>query len=152
MGPALSTCLPAGADAFRSDAATAGLGLLRNAPLVHNGGVTRRRILLIIIAALAGGSLALGLYDPAIEGPEAAALADRLARHYQVQAGMPSSEFAPREGRQWADGWEFRWRFKPCPDYASLRVWISRNGRRATYAEFPDCAPADGSAARPRLA
>lgn len=114
--------------------------------------MTRRRILLIIIAALAGGSLALGLYDPAIEEPEARALADRLARHYHVQSGMPSSEFTAREGRQWADGWEFRWRFKPCPDYASLRVWISRNGRRATYAEFPDCAPADGSAALPRTA
>lgn len=114
--------------------------------------MTRRRILLIIVAALAGGSLALGLYDPPIEGPDAAALADRLARQYHVQSGMPRSEFAPREGRQWADGWEFRWRFKPCPEYASLRVWISRNGRRASYAELPDCAPGDGSAARPRAA
>jgi len=114
--------------------------------------MTRRRIVLIIVAALAGGSLALGLYDPAIEGPEAAALADRLARHYLVQSGMPRSEFAAREGRQWADGWEFRWRFKPCPEYASLRVWISRNGRRASFAEFPDCAPAEPAQARPRVA
>ncbi|MFZ4381626.1 MAG: hypothetical protein ACOYO0_06640 [Sandarakinorhabdus sp.] len=112
--------------------------------------MTRRRILLIIIAALAGGSLALGLYDPEIDPPAAAALADRLAREYHVRSGMPSSEFAPREGRQWADGWEFRWRFKPCPEFASLRVWISRNGRRASYAEFPDCAPATGIGAPPR--
>jgi hypothetical protein len=49
-----------------------------------------------------------------------------------------------------ADGWEFRWRYRPCPEFASLRVWISRNGRRASYAEFPDCAPVTGLPADPR--
>lgn len=152
MDHGLSTCLPAAPAPFCPIAAAPGFGLLPSGRLVHKNPVTRRRILLIIIAALAGGSLAFSLYDPAIEGPEAAAIADRLARHYQAHAGMPRSEFAAREGRQWADGWEFRWRFKPCPEYASLRVWISRNGRRATYSEFPDCAPSDGATARPRLA
>ncbi|WP_439545418.1 hypothetical protein [Sandarakinorhabdus sp.] len=126
------------------------LPLLSPGRLVHKIWVTRRRIVLIIIAALAGGSLALGLYDPDIDAPAAEALADRLAKQYHVRSGVPSSAFAAREGQQWADGWEFRWRYKSCPEYASLRVWISRNGRRASYAELPDCAPADGSAARPR--
>ena len=118
--------------------------LLPPGGLMHKRSVTRRRILLIIIAALAGGSLALGLYDPDIDAPAAAARADRLAREYHRRSGLPSSEFAVREGRQWADGWEFRWRFKACPELASLRVWISRNGRKASYADFPDCAPATG--------
>lgn len=113
--------------------------------------MTRRRIVLIIIAAAAGGALMLGLYDPAIEQPAAETLADRMAREYHARSGLPRTEFTAREGRQWADGWEFRWRFKGCPELASLRVWISRNGRKASYAEFPDCDPATGVGGKPRL-
>ncbi|WP_353217397.1 hypothetical protein [Sandarakinorhabdus sp.] len=112
--------------------------------------MTRRRLLLMIAAAVAGGSVVLGLYDPAIDAPAAAAMADRMASGYQSQSGMPPSEFSAREARQWADGWEFRWRFKPCPELASLRVWISRNGRKASFAEIPDCAPSTGFGAPPR--
>ena len=106
--------------------------------------MTRRRTLLIIAVFLAAGLAALQLHDPPIEPQAAAVLADRLAQDYRRQSGQPQALFLAREGRQWADGWEFRWRYRPCPDFASLRVWISRNGRRASYAEFPDCAPATG--------
>jgi hypothetical protein len=114
--------------------------------------VTRRRLLLIIVAFVAGGVAVLSLYDPAIDAQTAAAMADRLAGEYHRQSGNPRAAFTAREGRQWADGWEFRWRYRPCPDFASLRVWISRNGRRASYAEFPDCAPVTGLQADPRKA
>lgn len=114
--------------------------------------MTRRRLVLIITAFVAGGVAVLSLYDPAIDAQTAAAMADRLALAYHRQSGNPRAMFATREGRQWADGWEFRWRYRPCPDFASLRVWISRNGRRAAYAEFPDCAPATGLQGDPRKA
>ena len=114
--------------------------------------MTRRRLVLIVAAFLAGGGVMFSLYDPAIDAPEAAALADRLALQYHQQSGNPRAAFTAREGRQWADGWEFRWRYRSCPEFASLRVWISRNGRRASYAEFPDCAPATGLQGEPRKA
>lgn len=112
--------------------------------------MTRRRTLLLIAVFLAAGVAAVKLYDPPIEPEAAAALADRLAVEYRQHSGQPREMFEAREGRQWADGWEFRWRYRPCPEFASLRVWISRNGRRAHYAEFPECAPANGMAAAPR--
>lgn len=91
----------------------------------------------------------LALYTPAIDAQTAAAMAERMARTYHARSGTPRSEFAAREGRQWADGWEFRWRYRPCPEFASLRIWISRNGRRASYAELPDCEPSNGMARAP---
>jgi hypothetical protein len=114
--------------------------------------MTRRRILLLIGVFLAAGIAALQFYDPPIEPEAAAALADRLAGDYRQRSGQPRGLFLAREGRQWADGWEFRWRYRPCPEFASLRVWISRNGRKANYAEFPDCAPAVGLTADQRKA
>lgn len=114
--------------------------------------MTRRRLVLTLAAFLAGGIAMFSLHDPAVDAQAAAALADRLAQNYHRQSGMPRAAFTAREGRQWADGWEFRWRYRPCPDFASLRVWISRNGRRANYAELPDCAPATGLPSDPRKA
>jgi hypothetical protein len=111
--------------------------------------VTRRRTLLMIAVFGAAGLAALHFYDPPIEAEAAAALADRMAGDYRQQSGQPVGLFLAREGRQWADGWEFRWRYRPCPEFASLRVWISRNGRRVHYAELPDCAPASGLSVDP---
>ncbi len=93
----------------------------------------------------------LALRDPVIDAAGAQAIADRMAGDFQRRTGHPPGEFQRRETRQWADGWEFRWRFKPCPETASLRVWISRSGRRAAYAELPDCDSAgpQGNAPRP---
>lgn len=114
--------------------------------------MTRRRAILISIAALLGAALALGLYDREIDAETASAMAERLARDYHARSGHPKAEFAAREGRLWADGWEYRWRFKPCPELASLRIWISRNGRRVRFAEVPECTPADGQNRLPRVA
>ena len=114
--------------------------------------MTRRRLLLIVAAFVAGGVAMLSLYEPAIDAQTAAALADRLAVDYHRQSGTPRAAFTAREGRQWADGWEFRWRYRPCPQFASLRVWVSRNGRRANFVELPDCAPVTGFGGNPRKA
>lgn len=114
--------------------------------------MTGRRALLIGIAALLGAALALGLFDRDIDAETAAAIAERMARDYHARTGHPRSEFAAREGQLWADGWEYRWRFKPCPELASLRIWISRNGRRVRYAELPECAASDGVPRQPRTA
>jgi hypothetical protein len=114
--------------------------------------MNRRRSLLLIAVFAASGFAALQFYDPPIEAQAAASLADRMAGEYRQRSGQPRGVFLAREGRQWADGWEFRWRYRPCPDFASLRVWVSRNGRRVSYAEFPDCAPVTGLTANPRKA
>jgi hypothetical protein len=111
--------------------------------------VTRRRAILVTTAFVAGGVAVLGLRDPLIDAAGAQAIADRMAGEFQRRSGHPASEFQRRETRQWADGWEFRWRFKPCPETASLRVWISRSGRRAAFAELPDCTAPQADAPRP---
>ncbi|WP_310496930.1 hypothetical protein [Sandarakinorhabdus sp.] len=112
----------------------------------------RRRLVLVTILALSGALVlawGLGAFERDIDAPTATAIADRLAGQYLVRSGESPRAFTARETRQWADGWEFRWRYRACPEMASLRVWISRNGRRANYAEFPDCAPRGGISAAP---
>lgn len=129
---------------WRDDAA---LPLL--AGLGHGTAVTRRRAILVVTAFVAGGIAVLVLRDPVIDAAGAQAIADRMAGDFQRRSGHPAAEFHRRETRQWADGWEFRWRFKPCPDTASLRVWISRSGRRAAFAELPDCTAPQANAPQP---
>lgn len=107
-------------------------------------GVTRRRLVLVAIAVLLVVAIGAGAFRRDIDGPQAALVADRLAIEYRRGSGESRGNFAPREVRQWADGWEFRWRYRPCADFASLRIWISRDGRRATFAELPDCNPERG--------
>ncbi len=102
----------------------------------------RRRLLLLGFGgALIIGAIILAL-PRAIDAPDAARIADRLQIQYTRGSGDNPRRFAPREGTRWADGWEFRWRYRPCPERASLRIWISRDGRQASYAEIPDCDPA----------
>ena len=103
----------------------------------------RRRRLLLLGAgiALIVGAIVMA-WPREIDAPTAARLADRLYVQYTRGTGDSMRSFAPREDARWADGWEFRWRYRPCPDRASLRIWISRDGRQSTYAEVPDCDPA----------
>ncbi|MFZ4688551.1 MAG: hypothetical protein ACOYLS_04885 [Polymorphobacter sp.] len=118
-------------------------------PPVGAGRVRKRRLLLAGIAAGLVIVAAVALYPRDIDAPTAARMADRLMIEYRKGSGESFHNFAQREDRIWADGWEFRWRYQPCPQFASLRVWISRDGRRASYAELPDCAPERGVSVSP---
>jgi hypothetical protein len=112
------------------------------APPRRLSGVAIRRLVLAGIALALAIAIAIGVFHRDIDAPTAAAFADRLRGQYARRSGEPPVNFGPREDRIWADGWEFRWRYRPCPERASLRIWISRDGRQATYAEIPDCDPA----------
>jgi hypothetical protein len=101
--------------------------------------MTRRRMILIAVAGGLALAIGLGAWDRDIDAKTATVMADKLAVQYFHRSGESPRQFAVREARQWADGWEFRWRYRPCPENASLRIWISRNGRRANYAELPEC-------------
>jgi hypothetical protein len=115
-------------------------------PMARLSPTALRRLILAGIAAALAIAILLGVFRPDIDAPGAAKIADRLRAQYDRGSGEPARNFARREDRRWADGWEFRWRYRPCPELASLRVWISRDGRRASYAELPDCAPERGFA------
>ena len=114
------------------------------------GATTLRRVMLVGIALALGLAIALGVFHRDIDAPTAARIADRLLVQYRAGSGEPAHHFGAREDRQWADGWEFRWRYRPCAEFASLRVWISRDGRRASYSELPDCQPERGLAVAPK--
>lgn len=107
-------------------------------------GQRRRRVLLIgaAIGLIIGAALVLWHRD--IDAPTAARIADKLQVQYTRGSGESPHRFGAREDARWADGWEFRWRYQPCPERASLRIWISRDGRRASYAEVPECNPGSG--------
>ncbi len=120
------------------------VSLRRGVTLLHDKAPGKRRLALAGIALVLAGAIGLGVFHRDIDAPAAAAIADRLMGQYRKVSGEPMQLFTAREGRQWADGWEFRWRYQPCPKFASLRVWISRDGRRARFAELPDCAPGGG--------
>ena len=106
--------------------------------------ITIRRLVLAGVALALVIAIAMGVFHRDIDAPTAAKIADKLQVQYARTSGQPPRAFTGREDMQWADGWEFRWRYLPCPELASLRVWISRDGRSARYAELPDCAPDNG--------
>lgn len=104
----------------------------------------RRRLLLIGVGIGLCIAAVLLLWRRDIDAPTAARIADRLQTQYAQGSGESPRRFGAREDARWADGWEFRWRYRPCPERASLRIWISRDGRRASYAELPECNPGSG--------
>lgn len=110
-----------------------------------------RRNRLVLAGVVIGLAIIAGvtLWPRDIDAPTAARMADQLLDQYVRSNAEPRRNFAAREDRIWADGWEFRWRYQPCPKFASLRVWISRDGKRASYAELPDCAPTQGYLVNP---
>ena len=112
-------------------------------------GMTRTRKVLIGIAIGLTALIGFSFYHPDIDAKTAARIAEQLLVQYHRGSGDSLRNFTAREDRIWADGWEFRWRYRPCPQAASLRVWISRDGRRASYAELPDCAPQTGVMVNP---
>ncbi|MBB6228740.1 hypothetical protein [Polymorphobacter multimanifer] len=106
--------------------------------------MTRRRALLLTGVALSAAGALSVVMPRRIEAPEATRMAKAMQAQFLQRAGEPSARFAPAERAIWADGWEFRWRYLPCADVASLRVWISHDGRQARYVELPDCLPGPG--------
>ncbi len=108
--------------------------------------MTRTRLILIVIAVGLAVAIAAGAFRRNIDAEQATAMAEKMLAQYRTASGQPAVHFTAREGLQWADGWEFRWRYRPCPERASLRIWISRDGRRASFAEVPDCSPDTGLA------
>jgi hypothetical protein len=103
-----------------------------------------RRVLLIGVGVALGVGLLMLLMPRQISQPQATAIAEKLLVQYRARSGEPLSRFGPRQARQWADGWEFRWPYQPCAEQASLRIWISMDGSTASYVELPDCMPSRG--------
>ncbi len=108
-----------------------------------------RRLVLAGIALALAIAIGLGVFHRDIDAPTANGIADRMLLAYRRGSGEPNRNFSPRELAIWADGWEFRWRYQPCPEFASLRIWISRDGRRVRYTELPDCLPDHGLGLKP---
>jgi hypothetical protein len=104
----------------------------------------RRRGLLIGVGVAFIVAIVVLLTPRRIDQAQAVVIAERMLAQYRSRAGEPPSRFGPRQARQWADGWEFRWPYRPCEDKASLRIWISTDGSTARYAELPDCLPQRG--------
>jgi len=111
--------------------------------------IAARRLALAAIAATLAVAIFAGVFRRDIDAAAATAIADRLRVQYHRGSGESPANFGAREMRIWADGWEFRWRYRPCVDFASLRIWVSRDGRLARYVEQPDCAPVSGFAGSP---
>ena len=107
--------------------------------------MTRTRKILIGIAIGLAALIGFSFYHPDIDAKTAAKIAEQLLVQYHRGSGDSLRNFTPREDRIWAEGWEFRWRYRPCPQAASLRVWISRDGRRANYSELPECSLEPGA-------
>ncbi len=77
------------------------------------------------------------------------ALAKAAAVRFAASTGEPIVHFGTARRYAWPDGWEFVWRYRPCPDDAALRVFVPLSGRGVRVTERPDCQP---RRARPRLA
>ncbi|KPF64731.1 hypothetical protein IP88_13500 [alpha proteobacterium AAP81b] len=107
------------------------------------------RLVLIGIAISLAIGIGFGLVPRQLRPDEAMAIGDRVMASYRRGNGEPAWRFGPRETTAWADGWEMRWRYRPCAAMASLRVVVSRDGSRVRVAEFPDCAPPRGFGALP---
>lgn len=106
--------------------------------------MTSRRALLLTGVGLILASGVSIIMPRRIDAPEATRIAEKLQAQFRLRAQQPAQLFAPVERQVWADGWEFRWRYKPCDDVASLRIWVRHDGREARYVELPDCLPQRG--------
>lgn len=109
--------------------------------------LSRRRALLIGVGLGLLVSLVFGLIPRQLKLAEAEMIGDRVMASWQKRSGVPPWHLGRRETRVWADGWEMRWRYRPCAAMASLRVVISQDGRSVRVTEYPDCAPGPGAQA-----
>lgn len=103
----------------------------------------RIRFMLAAVALALAGWIGLGRVPDRLDKPAATMVAAKLLAAYARETGEPAVHFTARGPVDYPDGWEFSWSYAPCPEIASLRVFIGRDGR-ANYAQTPDCAPAAG--------
>ena len=83
-----------------------------------------------------------------IDLPTAAGRANRLLAVYVHDSGEPPVHFIAAGAIGYADGWEFAWRYRPCPEIAALKIFIGKSGS-ATSSALPDCTPRRGYAVSP---
>ena len=87
-----------------------------------------------------------------IDQAAADAIAKATAVRYAAATGEPVVHFGRARRLDWPDGWEFVWRYRPCPDAAALRVFVPLSGRGVSITEAPDCTADHGFGVRPVLA
>ncbi len=84
-----------------------------------------------------------------IDLPTAAERAGRMLTVYVRDSGEPPVHFIAAGAVGYPDGWEFAWRYRPCPAVAVLKVFVSKSGS-ASYTALPDCSPRRDYAVRPK--
>ncbi|WP_419814125.1 hypothetical protein [Glacieibacterium sp.] len=106
-------------------------------------------IKLILGGILIAISVWLWLRPRDIDEQQAGDLAKAMAVRYAATTGEPVAHFGRARRIVYPDGWEFVWTYRPCPDDASLRVFVPRSGKRPRYTEQPDCESHDGFNVKP---
>lgn len=102
------------------------------------------------LAALClAAALVLWLRPREIDVDRANDVAKAAAVRYAALTGQPVVHFGRARRIAWPDGWEYTWRFRPCPGDAALRVFVPRSGRGTRVTQQPDCA-ATGPGIAPR--
>jgi hypothetical protein len=84
-----------------------------------------------------------------IEITQADAIAKQVAVRFAAVSGQPVAHFGRARRITWPDGWEYVWSYKPCPDEASLRVFVPVAGRRIRITQAPDCEAGTGFGVKP---
>lgn len=86
---------------------------------------------------------------PMINRANAQTRANQMLASYARHSGDPPGHFVEPATVDYPDGWEFSWRYVPCPAVARLRIFIHRDGR-GDYGETPECHPMRGFGVPPQ--
>ncbi len=113
--------------------------------------MTRASAFKLLLAALLVG-IAAWLWVRRAPGDLDIAAADAVAKatavRYAAATGEPIVHFGTARRFAWPDGWEFVWRYRPCPADAALRIFVPLSGRGIRITERPDCTPRRGDPRR----
>ncbi|QMW22423.1 hypothetical protein [Sandaracinobacteroides saxicola] len=109
---------------------------------------TAGKLTLAMLALTAAA--AVWLFRPAspITQEDADRIAERALISYISSAGERRGHFAEAQSVDYADGWDYSWTYKICPDEGELRVFVTLKGR-ASITATPDCNPVRGFRVRP---
>lgn len=104
--------------------------------------MTRRqtvvRLVLAVLLLVASIGFWLWRPSPGISEQEADEAATHVFRYYLARSGQPRGHFEKPARVRKRKGWEYRWRFVPCPDEAAFRLRITAEGG-AKLLELPAC-------------